>query len=249
MGSRAPSASTPTTAPASPHSSPTSSRPSRQRPARSHHAYRALRRETRLRRHDGGLRPLERTRGRLRLLRDSRAAAGRHDSDHGRPLPPVRPPHPPKCPHKSPTDSSSVAGRGRSESRGSRQPESIPESKLLRDGGSSVPACAARYSTRYGAVVTSFVFVVFAEFGDKTQALTIALAGTFPDAPLSVFVGVVTALGLRTGVDVIIGERIERDIPPRRWRSPRASSSWRSASPCSGYSPRPCSSASSYLSC
>ncbi len=59
------------------------------------------------------------------------------------------------------------------------------------------------------------MFIVFAEFGDKTQALTIALAGTFPDAPLTVFVGVVAALGLRTGIDALIGERIEHYIPTR----------------------------------
>lgn len=92
---------------------------------------------------------------------------------------------------------------------------SSPDRPPLANGGSSVPAFAARFSTRYGAIVTSFVFIVFAEFGDKTQALTIALAGTFPDAPLSVFVGVVAALGLRTGIDALIGERIEHFIPTR----------------------------------
>jgi len=81
------------------------------------------------------------------------------------------------------------------------------------DGGVSVPAFAARYTSRYGAIVTSFVFIMFAEFGDKTQALTIALASTFPDAPLAVFGGVVAALGLRTGIDAIIGERIEAYVP------------------------------------
>lgn len=83
------------------------------------------------------------------------------------------------------------------------------------DGGVSVPAFAARYTQEYGAVVTSFVFIMFAEFGDKTQALTIALAGTFPDAPLSVFVGVIAALSLRTGIDALIGERIEAYVPSR----------------------------------
>lgn len=105
--------------------------------------------------------------------------------------------------------------KAHSESRDNRQPERRPEPEVLRDGGGSVPAFAARYSARYGAIVTSFVFIMFAEFGDKTQALTIALAGTFPDAPLSVFVGVVAALGLRTGVDALIGGRIERYIPTR----------------------------------
>lgn len=103
----------------------------------------------------------------------------------------------------------------RSGSHERRQSEPGPESTLLQDGGASIPSFAARYSARYGAVVTSFVFVMFAEFGDKTQALTIALAGTFPDAPLSVFAGVVAALALRTGVDALIGERVERYIPTR----------------------------------
>lgn len=68
---------------------------------------------------------------------------------------------------------------------------------------------------RHGGVLTSFVFILFAEFGDKTQLLTINLAATFPDAPLAVFVGVVAALGLRTGIDAAIGERFERWVPTR----------------------------------
>ena len=68
---------------------------------------------------------------------------------------------------------------------------------------------------RHGGVLTAFLFVLFAEFGDKTQLLTINLAATFPDAPLAVFVGVLAALGLRTGVDALIGERVERVVPTR----------------------------------
>jgi putative Ca2+/H+ antiporter (TMEM165/GDT1 family) len=68
---------------------------------------------------------------------------------------------------------------------------------------------------RHGGTLTAFLFVLFAEFGDKTQLLTINLAATFPDAPVSVFVGVILALGLRTGVDAVIGERVERIIPTR----------------------------------
>lgn len=90
-----------------------------------------------------------------------------------------------------------------------------PRQPTDTDGGITIPAFAARYTARYGAIATSFVFIMFAEFGDKTQALTIALAGTFPDQPLAVFLGVVTALGLRTGVDAIIGERAEAYIPNR----------------------------------
>ncbi|MFB6161311.1 MAG: TMEM165/GDT1 family protein [Haloferacaceae archaeon] len=72
----------------------------------------------------------------------------------------------------------------------------------------------ARMGT-YGGVLTSFVFIAFAEFGDKTQLLTINLAATYPGAPLSVFLGVVAALGLRTGVDAVVGERVERVTPTR----------------------------------
>ncbi|MFB6308455.1 MAG: TMEM165/GDT1 family protein [Haloarculaceae archaeon] len=67
----------------------------------------------------------------------------------------------------------------------------------------------------HGGLVTSFVFIMFAEFGDKTQLLTINLAATFPDAPVAVFVGVVAALALRTGVDAVIGDRFERWVPTR----------------------------------
>nr|WP_233265052.1 TMEM165/GDT1 family protein [Halomarina oriensis] len=65
----------------------------------------------------------------------------------------------------------------------------------------------------YGGVLASFVLVGVAEFGDKTQLLTVNLAVVFPDAPLSVFVGVVAALGLRTGVDAVVGERVEAYLP------------------------------------
>ncbi|WP_254536028.1 TMEM165/GDT1 family protein [Halomarina litorea] len=65
----------------------------------------------------------------------------------------------------------------------------------------------------HGGVLTSFVFIMFAEFGDKTQLLTINLSITYPDAPVSVFLGVMAALALRTSVDAVIGERVERFLP------------------------------------
>lgn len=76
-----------------------------------------------------------------------------------------------------------------------------------------LPATLGNHLGAYGGVLTSFVFVLVAEFGDKTQLLTINLAATFPDAPLAVLVGVLAALALRTGVDAIIGERVERALP------------------------------------
>ncbi|WP_232687493.1 TMEM165/GDT1 family protein [Halobacterium zhouii] len=64
-----------------------------------------------------------------------------------------------------------------------------------------------------GPVAASFLAIGVAEFGDKTQALTIALAAHFPESRLLVFVGVVAALGLRTGVDVYIGDHLENRLP------------------------------------
>ncbi|MBP1986925.1 TMEM165/GDT1 family protein [Halolamina salifodinae] len=76
----------------------------------------------------------------------------------------------------------------------------IPDALLARAG-------------RYSGLLTGFLFVLFAEFGDKTQLLTINLAATFPDAPVSVFVGVLGALALRTGVDAVVGGKVEAVLP------------------------------------
>jgi putative Ca2+/H+ antiporter (TMEM165/GDT1 family) len=64
-----------------------------------------------------------------------------------------------------------------------------------------------------GPVVASFLAIGVAEFGDKTQALTIALAAHFHESRLLVFVGVVAALGLRTGIDAAIGGQLESRLP------------------------------------
>ncbi|QLC34112.1 TMEM165/GDT1 family protein [Halarchaeum sp. CBA1220] len=83
------------------------------------------------------------------------------------------------------------------------------------DGGTvaMLPDRVARYTRGYGPVATAFCFIVLAEVGDKTQLLTINLAATFPDAPVPVFLGVIAALGIRTGVDAFLGERVERLLP------------------------------------
>ena len=76
----------------------------------------------------------------------------------------------------------------------------VPDALLVRAGS-------------YGGLLVGFLFVLFAEFGDKTQLLTINLAATFPDAPVSVFLGVIAALALRTGVDAAIGGKAEAVLP------------------------------------
>jgi len=98
--------------------------------------------------------------------------------------------------------------------------DDAPHVPLVTNGGANVGIPGRLLPDRviariggFGGVVTSFVFILFAEFGDKTQVLTINLAATFPDAPIAVFVGVVAALGLRTGVDAIVGGQFERFVP------------------------------------
>ena len=82
------------------------------------------------------------------------------------------------------------------------------------DGGRDVLSeRVQRVTAGRGAVVASFLAIGVAEFGDKTQALTIALAAHFPESRVLVFVGVVAALALRTGVDAYIGEHLEDRLP------------------------------------
>ncbi len=81
--------------------------------------------------------------------------------------------------------------------------------------GRLLPGFVLERMGAYGGVLTSFVFIMLAEFGDKTQLLTINLSIVYPDAPVSVFLGVMAALGLRTGIDAVIGERVERYLPTR----------------------------------
>ena len=95
-----------------------------------------------------------------------------------------------------------------------RSPESLTGGGL--DDGLSrrlLPDPVFDHLGAHGGFLTAFVFIGFAEFGDKTQLLTINLAATFPRAPVAVFVGVVAALGLRTGVDAFVGEEVERSLP------------------------------------
>ncbi|ESP89317.1 hypothetical protein K933_04846 [Candidatus Halobonum tyrrellensis G22] len=82
--------------------------------------------------------------------------------------------------------------------------------------GRLLPERSYRHFGAHGGLFTAFVFIGFAEFGDKTQLLTINLAATFPDAPVAVFAGVLSALALRTGIDAVIGGRIERHVPTER---------------------------------
>ena len=59
-----------------------------------------------------------------------------------------------------------------------------------------------------------FSLVALMELGDKTQLSVIALAAEY-DAPLMVFVGVMLALTLLTGIGIAVGTVISRFVPMR----------------------------------
>lgn len=93
----------------------------------------------------------------------------------------------------------------------------VPDGTGLGTGltGDLLPDAVLARVGDHGGVLASFLFVLLAEFGDKTQLLTIDLAATFSGAPVAVFAGVVAALGLRTGVDAFVGGRVNRRVPTR----------------------------------
>ncbi len=64
-------------------------------------------------------------------------------------------------------------------------------------------------------VVTSFVVLFTAEWGDLSQLLTAGLAAR-TDEPLSVFLGSWTALLLVSGIAVLVGTWLQSRVP--LWR-------------------------------
>jgi putative Ca2+/H+ antiporter (TMEM165/GDT1 family) len=60
----------------------------------------------------------------------------------------------------------------------------------------------------------SFSLIALMELGDKTQLSAVALAAEY-DAPLMVFIGVMLALALLTGIGIAVGALISRYIPMR----------------------------------
>jgi putative Ca2+/H+ antiporter (TMEM165/GDT1 family) len=67
----------------------------------------------------------------------------------------------------------------------------------------------AKEASRHGAVVTAFVVIFLAEWGDLTQILTADLAAKY-HAALSVAVGAVLALWAAAGVAVLGGQALAR---------------------------------------
>ncbi|MCJ7768563.1 TMEM165/GDT1 family protein [Candidatus Bathyarchaeota archaeon] len=72
----------------------------------------------------------------------------------------------------------------------------------------------AKVEKRSVTAAHCFSLVALMELGDKTQLSVIALAAEY-DAPLMVFVGVILALALLTGIGVALGTVISRFVPMR----------------------------------
>ena len=61
-------------------------------------------------------------------------------------------------------------------------------------------------------LITSFLIVLFGELGDKTQIASGLLAAKY-SAPASIFLGVVLALVIITGLNVFVGSKVAEKLP------------------------------------
>ncbi|HET6794796.1 MAG TPA: TMEM165/GDT1 family protein [Acidimicrobiales bacterium] len=78
-----------------------------------------------------------------------------------------------------------------------------------REGGKEVDSLATREASRHGALLTSFVVIFLAEWGDLTQILTANLAARYHSV-LSVGVGAVLALWAVAGLAVLGGRALPK---------------------------------------
>ncbi|RNC67486.1 MAG: TMEM165/GDT1 family protein [Desulfuromonadales bacterium] len=81
----------------------------------------------------------------------------------------------------------------------------------LRAAGSADDEEEKRTSAR-GPVATSFVMILLAELGDKTQLVTTSLAAQY-DSPLSVFTGSTLALWGVSILGIFLGRQLTRVVP------------------------------------
>lgn len=80
----------------------------------------------------------------------------------------------------------------------------------LRGGEDAAEEEGKKASAR-GPVVTSFVMILLAELGDKTQLVTTSLAAQF-DSPLAVFTGSTLALWLVSLIGIFLGRQLIRVV-------------------------------------
>jgi putative Ca2+/H+ antiporter (TMEM165/GDT1 family) len=89
---------------------------------------------------------------------------------------------------------------------------------LVREGLAHAEASGDEYAARAGdvhglrVVVTSFLVLFAAEWGDLSQLLTLTLVARYHD-PVSVFVGALGALLTVSGLAVLVGRALLRWVP------------------------------------
>lgn len=67
----------------------------------------------------------------------------------------------------------------------------------------------------YGEVAAVFTSFIFAEFGDKTQFVTITLAAQYPKAPLLVLAGSAIGMCIADGLGIFAGIIMHKKLPER----------------------------------
>ncbi len=80
-----------------------------------------------------------------------------------------------------------------------------------REGAKSEEGLAAREASRHGVVLTAFIVIFLAEWGDLTQILTANLAARYHQ-PLAVAVGSLLALWCVAGLAVAAGRTLNRFV-------------------------------------
>jgi putative Ca2+/H+ antiporter (TMEM165/GDT1 family) len=65
--------------------------------------------------------------------------------------------------------------------------------------------------------ISAFSLITISEFGDKTQITTILLSAEY-NAPISVLLGVMLALGCISGAAIILGDKVSKKFPIKKVR-------------------------------
>ena len=69
-------------------------------------------------------------------------------------------------------------------------------------------------NTDIALLLTAFTFIFLAELGDKTQITSIILAAEFCP-PIIVFIGIMLAFSIITGIGIIFGMKILKLLPKK----------------------------------
>lgn len=71
----------------------------------------------------------------------------------------------------------------------------------------------AKKPSRFGPIITVTIAFFIAEFGDKTQLATVALATKYPASPLSILTGTTIGMLIADTIGIVIGVILSKKIP------------------------------------